>query len=129
MGDELREMVATRWELARLELQADLRSTMRLGVVWLVAGIMTLTSLPLLAVCLAEAMDGCGQIDDDRWLLIFAVGLLIASLGSGYLAWRRFRRRFVGLQETLEELREDLLWMQEKVGREEMEEKSEISNP
>jgi hypothetical protein len=32
-----------------------------------------------------------------------------------FARWR-FRRRFVGLQETLEELREDLLWLRETGG-------------
>ena len=114
LGDELREMAVARWELARLELQSDMRSALRLVVVWLAAGIMALTSLPLLAVCLAEALDGYGNIDDAGWLLIFAGGLLIAALAGGFFAWRCFRRRFVGLQETLEELHEDLVWMQEK---------------
>jgi hypothetical protein len=114
MGAELREMAAARWELARLELQADLLSTRRLAVAWLAAGVMALTALPLVATCLADALDGCGDITRGGWLLIFAGGLLMAAIGGGYLAWRRFRRRFVGLQETLEELREDLVWFQEK---------------
>jgi hypothetical protein len=114
LGGELRGMASERWELARLELQADLRSFKRLAIAWLAAALMVLTSLPLLAVCLAEAMDGCGQIARGGWLLIFAGGLLLLALGGGYLAWRRFRRRFVGLQETLEELREDLVWLREK---------------
>ena len=98
----------------RLELQADLRSAIRLTVAWLASGIMALTALPLLVTCLAEVLDGCGGIDDDAWLLIFGVVLLIASLLGGWFAWRRFRRRFVGLQETLEELSEDWVWMKER---------------
>jgi hypothetical protein len=116
LGDELREMAVERWELARLELQADLRSAKRLAIAWLAAAAMVLTALPVLAVCLAEALDGCGDIPRSGWLLIFAGGLPTLALGGGYLAWRRFRRRFVGLQETLEELREDMVWLQEKGG-------------
>jgi hypothetical protein len=114
LGEELREMAAVRWELARLELQADLRSAKQLAIAWLAAAVMALTALPLAAVCLADALDGCGQIARGGWLLIFAGGLLILALASGQLAWRRFRRRFLGLQETLEELREDLVWLGEK---------------
>jgi hypothetical protein len=111
---ELREMAVARWELARLELQADLRSAKQLAIAWLAAVVMALTSLPLLLVCLADALNGCGQIARGGWLLIFGGVLWIAALGGGFFAWRRFRRRFVGLQETLEELREDLLWLREK---------------
>ena len=113
-GDELREMAVLRWELARLELQADLLAAKRLAIVWLAAAVMALTALPLVAVRLAEALDGCGQIARGDWLLIFAGGLLILALAGSYFAWRRFRRQFVGLQETLEELREDMVWLKEK---------------
>jgi hypothetical protein len=114
LGHELREMLTARWELARLELQADLRSVRRLAIAWLVAIVMAFTSLPLLAICLAAALDGCGGIASRVWLLIFAAGLLSVAILGAYAAWRCFRRRFVGLQETLEELREDLLWLQDK---------------
>jgi len=114
VGEELREMAAARWELARLELQADLLATKQLAIAWLAAAVMALTALPLAAVCLAEALDGCGRIARREWLLIFAGGLLILALAGGQLAWRRFRRRFLGLQETLEELREDLVWLGER---------------
>ncbi len=115
-GGELREMAVARWELARLELQSDLRSAQQLALAWLAAVLMMVTSLPLVAVCLADILDGCGQIGRGGWLLIFAGGLWTAALGGGLLAWRRFRHRFVGLQETLEELREDLIWLREKKG-------------
>jgi uncharacterized membrane protein YqjE len=111
---ELREMAAARWELARLELRADIRAVKRLAVVCLVAALMALTALPLLAVCLAELLDGYGNIVRAGWLLIFAAGLLLAAAVAVPFAVCRFRRRFVGLQETLEELREDLLWLREK---------------
>ena len=63
-----------------------------------------------------KLLDGCGRIARGGWLLIFAGGLLILAVAGGYLAWRRFRRRFIGLRETLEELREDLLWLREEGG-------------
>jgi hypothetical protein len=44
---------------------------------------------------------------------------------GGSLAWRRFRRNFIGLRETLEELREDVLWLKEKSGEQETETDSE----
>ena len=57
---------------------------------------------------------GTGDVTRGGWLLIFAGGLLIFAVAGGYLAWRHFCRRFVGLQETLEELHEDLVWLGEK---------------
>jgi hypothetical protein len=115
LGDDLRETAAARWELARLELEADLRLAKRLAIAWSVTAAMALTALPLLAICLAEVLDGQYDISRQGWLLILAGVLLIAGLGGAWLAWRRFRRRFTGLDETLEELREDLAWLSEKV--------------
>ena len=117
LGGELREMATARWELARLELQADLQGMKRLAIAWFVAVILTLTALPLLAVGVAELLDGCCGISRAEWLLIAAGSLLALALVGGYLAWRCFRRRFVGLRETLEELREDMLWFRETDGR------------
>jgi len=111
---ELREMAAARWELAQLELAADVQSVKRLAILWLAAALMALTALPLLAVYLAELLDGCGHIARAGWLLILGAGLLSSAAAAAWLAWRRFRRCFVGLQETREELREDLLWLREK---------------
>ncbi len=110
---ELAESLRLRMELAQLELAEDYRAAKRLAVVLLTAVVMLLTSLPLLAAALAEVLHGVGGLSRAGWLLLFALGLmLLAGLGS-FLAWRRFRRGMVGLQETLEELREDLLWLRE----------------
>jgi hypothetical protein len=114
LGRELRAMATARWELARLEVTADLRSAKRLAIVWFVVAVMLLTAIPVLVVGLADALGGYGNLSRGGWLLLFAGGLLTLGGGGGYLAWRGFRRRFVGLQETLEELREDLVWLREK---------------
>lgn len=113
-GGDLREMVAARWELARLEIVADIRSTVRLAVIWLIALVAVLTALPLAVAALAEALDGSLGIARGWWLLILAAGLLMLAAGGGYCAWRRFRRKFVGLRETIEELREDAIWLRER---------------
>jgi hypothetical protein len=110
---ELREMAEARWELARLEIEADVRSAKRLAVAWIAAAILTLTSLPLALVGLAETLAGRAGISRAGWLFIFAAVLLLGANFGGYLAWRRFRRNFLGLKETIEELREDAVWLKE----------------
>ncbi len=107
LGEELRETFAARWELARLEIEVDLRSLARLAVFWSIGAVAALTALPLAVAALAEALSGSLGIARAGWLLILAAALLILALGCGYCAWRRFRRKFVGLRETIEELRED----------------------
>jgi hypothetical protein len=114
LGAELREMAAAHWQLARLEIEADLRLAKRLVVVWLVAVVMVLTALPMAAVGLAEALDGCQGISRVCWLLILAAALVVFAIAGVCFAWRRFRRNFLGLRETLEELHEDAVWFREK---------------
>ncbi len=114
LGDELREACAARWELARLEINSDLRLLVRLAMVWSIAAVALLTALPLAAAALAEALAGCGGIGHGGWLLIFAAAGLILALGCGFCGWRRFRRKFVGLRETIEELHEDIAWLKER---------------
>ena len=115
MGEDLRESIRLRWQLAQIELQSDARSAKRLAVATGVVAAMVLTALPVLVVCLAELLDGRLGIADIGWLAIFGFGLLTAGCAAGWFAWRRFRRRFVGLQQTLEELREDLVWLKEEL--------------
>ena len=113
LGGELRETILARWELARLELETDFLSAKRLAIAWLAAAVMGLTAIPLVAVCVADALDGWADMTRDGWLLVFAGGLLILAMAGAHLAWRRFRRRFLGMRETIEELREDLVWLKE----------------
>jgi hypothetical protein len=118
LGAEVREMAAARWELARLEIESDLRSVRRLVIAWLAAAVMSLGALPLAVSALAEALGGWLRIPRIGWLLIFAGVLLLLAAALGSLAWRRFRRNFIGLRETLEELREDVVWLKERAAGE-----------
>ena len=113
LRDEIGETIALRWQLARVEFQAAVGSIKRLAVVLATAGVMALTALPLLAVWAGNILDERLPLRGVSWLLIFALVLLAAAALAGWLGWRRFRRRFVGLEETREELREDLLWLRE----------------
>ena len=111
LGTDCVELARLRWELAGLELQAAVGAVKRLAIVLLIAGIMALSSLPILAVALAQLLHKWLGIPFVGWLLIFGFGLLIGGVAGGYLAWRRFRRHFAGLEQTIEEFREDLQWL------------------
>jgi len=119
LGAELRRMAGLRWQLARLETEEAFRSARRLAVVLAIVAIMALTALPILVVWGAEFLGEVTRFPRAGWLLCFALTLLTTGALGGWLAWRRFRRQFVGLEETLEELREDLVWLQEWTGRDE----------
>jgi uncharacterized membrane protein YqjE len=116
---DLREMLAARWELAKLELQEQSRLLGNLVAVCILSAIMALTALPLLVWCLADRLDGWLSISRHDWLLYIALGLLGVALVSTVTAIIRFRCRVTGLQETLEELQEDLVWLRDWTGKEE----------
>lgn len=110
---ELREIFAARFQLAELEVRSDIDSTRRLGIVGGAGAVLVLTGLPVLAVLLAQTIASWLEHDEHWWLL--AVGLFCCAAGAAVmgLAWRRFRRDFAGLRETLDELREDAAWLRE----------------
>jgi peptidoglycan biosynthesis protein MviN/MurJ (putative lipid II flippase) len=117
LGNDARQMLALRWKLAKLEAQADAQALKRLVALAIAAVVMVLTALPLLLVFAADLLDGQAGIARAGWLLIFAVALLAAGVATSMLAWRHFRRRFTGMQQTREEVREDLIWLGELTGR------------
>jgi hypothetical protein len=117
LGDDLRESLVLRWQLATLEIEADLRSGRRLAIGLGVAIVMILTALPLLLVAAAHELDGCCGLSTTGWLLTAGGVLLVTSPALAWLAWRRFRRRVVALQQTLEELHEDAVWLREWMGK------------
>lgn len=113
LGGDLRESVVLRWQLAMLEIKADLRSSGRLAIFLVTATVMGLVALPLLLAALAHGLAHWLGWPTGVWLLIFGLFLAIAGPTVGFLTWRRFRRRWIGLEQTLEELHEDTLWLQE----------------
>jgi uncharacterized membrane protein (DUF485 family) len=113
LSADVQEMVALRWQLASLELRTALEQLKGLAIALAVAAVMGLTALPLVAVAAAELLDGRLGLSRHVWLLLMALGLLVFAFLVATLAWRRFRRRFVGLQETMEEVREDGVWLRD----------------
>ncbi len=118
---DLRQMLALRWQLSRLEVEAAVAQIKRLSIGLLICAVMLLVALPILAVAAAWWLDRLKvwEILLGTWLLIFGSGLLLGGIAGGYLAWRRFRRRFAGMEQTLEELREDGVWPRQWAGNRE----------
>jgi len=116
LRDELRGAADARWRLARLEIGVALVDIRRLAVALAVAALLVLVSLPVLVVAVADLLAGQLGIDRTGWLLIEFGGLVVIAAATGWLAWRRFRNQFVGLEETLEVLREDLAWAEQMTG-------------
>ncbi len=117
LGADLQEMAALRWQLARLELEAAAGALKRVAVVWAASAVAAIIGLALSAVCLSELLGTITAMEPVYWLLILSVVLLSGAALAGWLAWRRFQRQFVGFEETVEELREDLVWLRDWADR------------
>jgi len=115
---DVQELATLHWELAETEVKQAVGPIKRLTISLVVAAVTALSGLPVLAVCVADLLRGWLGISFAGWLAIVGFGLLAAAGGGGWLAWRRFRHRFVGLQQTLEELHEDLVWLRDATGQE-----------
>jgi len=117
LAGDLRRMAGLRWQLARLEFDASARRLQRLAILLAAATVMVLTSLPILVVAAARLLPEAAR---PYFLLAFGAAVLcggIAGLAAAWRAWGRFRDQRFGLEETLEELREDLVWLEEWIGR------------
>ncbi|MBN1911410.1 MAG: phage holin family protein [Pirellulales bacterium] len=129
LGVDLRESVALRWQLALIEIKSDLRSAAWL-VGWLIAAaVLLLCGLPVLVIWLAGRFAQWFDVSRDTCLLVFGLVLIVSALLIGLFAWRRFRRRFIGLEQTLEELREDARWIREWTSREEAAVDDDLPSP
>jgi uncharacterized membrane protein YqjE len=117
LAADVREMLALRWKLARLELREAVGSMRRLAVALAVAAVLTTAGLSSLLVACAESLDRHLGMSREAWLTVFGLGLLGLGILLGSLAWWTFRRRFTALEETLEEIREDLVWLSEWTGQ------------
>lgn len=110
---QLRELFVSRYELAELEIRGDIDNSRRLGVVGGSGLVMALAGLPVLVMVLGEALGAATVIDAVWWQLGIGIALLLIGLIILWFSYRKFRRDFAGLRETLEELRDDAAWMKE----------------
>jgi hypothetical protein len=116
---DLTEMFALRRQLAEEEIRGNVAAARRLAIVGGAAAVLAMTGLPVAIVALAMVLDV--HLDDryDATVAWALTGLgsasLILGLATLRAAWRRFRRDFVGLRESLAELKEDLIWLREFV--------------
>jgi uncharacterized membrane protein YqjE len=107
------EMASLRWQLAELEVQSDIAAARRLGLLSGAGLVSAITSVPVLTVVLAGQLDTL-LANSFPWVTLSAGCLLLAGgLLAAWLGWRRFRGEFLGLRESLDECREDLIWLRE----------------
>lgn len=113
LGADVRAMLEIRLELAQLELRVAVRQCVRLIVTLALFGTLGVAGVGVLAVLLAELLQHWANWSWTQSLALVGASLVLLCLLGSFLAVRIFRRRFTGLEATLAELREDLLWLDE----------------
>lgn len=107
------EMASLRWQLAESELRSDVAAARRFGLLGGAGLVAAITALPVLTVVLAGQLDLL-LANPFPWVTFTAGGLLlIGGLLAAWVGWRRFRGEFLGLRESLDECREDLVWLRD----------------
>jgi hypothetical protein len=114
---EVRAMVALRGQLAGVELRGTIGAIRQLLIRLVVVAAVTVVAVSVLAVAAAEGLAWWLDLDRLACLAVCGGVLLVIAAGGGYLAWRGFRSRFCGMEQSLEELREDLLWLKQWAGQ------------
>ncbi|MHB8861793.1 MAG: phage holin family protein [Pirellulaceae bacterium] len=113
MAGELAQAIQLRRELVDLELRHDRVVLTRFLLVGGIAAAMVLCGVPLLLTAAAQELAQGTQLDLSAWLTLLGTGLVVPGTVALMLGIRRLRGEFCGLQNTLAELREDVIWMQE----------------
>ena len=113
---ELSKMLELRRQLAEAEIESDKETAKRLAIVGGAGLIAVLTGLPLLTSVLTARVDEALKLSFPWVSLTVALVVLVGGLLLAWSAWRRFHREFLGLRESLQELREDLIWLRERFG-------------
>ncbi|MCA9102446.1 MAG: phage holin family protein [Planctomycetales bacterium] len=114
---DLGEWAAAHVELAQLEAAEAGRALGGLGLRWALAYTAVVVGLSLAAVgAVAWAAE---RFETSPHLMAILVGLalVVVAVGLGGWTYRRFRNQFTAFEQTIEELREDVVWFREHVAR------------
>lgn len=116
---EMSEMVALRRRLAESELRSDLAASKQLAWSVGIGVVAALTGLSVLVMSLAAFADRQWNFAFPWFSTAAGGALLVGGLLFAWAAWWRFRRNFLGFQQSLAELKEDLVWLREWSGDDE----------
>ena len=112
------DLLVLRRQLAELEVRNDLRQIKRLGIFGGLGLTQCLVGMAVLAVLAGSLIDqwiATSAIPGPRpWgSLGLGVVLILSGLETLRRSWHRFQREFSGLKESIDELREDAVWLRE----------------
>jgi uncharacterized membrane protein YqjE len=119
LAAELSRMLALRRELAALEVAHDRQLLQQGGIVGGIGALLAVLGATQLVQSLAGYLASVTVLSTTAWSLIFGLLFLVPGGLLIYRVYCKIRSRFCGLQGTLAELQEDLVWLREWTGSEE----------
>ncbi|MEQ8785911.1 MAG: phage holin family protein [Pirellulaceae bacterium] len=114
---EASQMVSLRRALAESELRSDLAAARGFAIVAGTCLVLAIAGVAVLAVAGAGYADHRYGFDFPWFTLATGAVLLGGGLLVGLLSWLRFRRNLLLFEQSRHELKEDLLWLEEWLGR------------
>lgn len=108
--------VQAHWRLFQLELHEAKADFVRLALFACTSLVLGVAGMAVLVAALAHLLAEWTGLDRELVLAIEGGLLLAIGAGAGWLGWRRCRREFRPLQQSLEELQEDLQWLRQHLG-------------
>jgi len=114
---EAARMLALRRALAESELRNDLAAARVFAIVAGACLVLAVAGVAVLAVAAATYVDRLYGFDVPWVTIVTGAVLLLGGLLVGLLSWIRFRRNLLLFEQSRAELKEDLLWLEEWLGR------------
>lgn len=115
---ELTEMFALRRRLAEAELRSDLATSKKLA--WTAGSgiVAALTGLSVLVMAVASFADRYWDLAFPWVSTTAGAALIVGGLFFAWASWWNFRRELLGFEQSIAELKEDLVWLREWSGAE-----------
>jgi protein-S-isoprenylcysteine O-methyltransferase Ste14 len=114
---EAARMLVLRRALAESELRSDLAATRVFAIVAGACLVLAVAGVAVLAVAAATYADRLYGFDVPWVTIATGAVLLLVGLLVGLVSWIRFRRNLLLFEQSRAELKEDLLWLEEWLGR------------
>jgi uncharacterized membrane protein YqjE len=114
---DVSEMLSLRRQLAEMELRSDLASAQRFGIVGGTALAFAVAGIAVVAVAVAGYFDALLKLSFPWITIATGAVLLIGGALAAVVAWYRFRSKLLLFEHSRAELAEDLLWLEEWIGR------------
>jgi hypothetical protein len=113
---DVRDWATAHIELAQTEAVEAGRAAGGLGLRCGVAYTAVVVGLSLAAVGVTGWLAGRFNLSPHLTAILVGLALVAVAAVFAWLCWRRFRSEFTAFEQTVEELREDVIWLREHFG-------------